>query len=71
MLDLSCFTMQRGQKMVFLEPVTLNATVGLSTRPLKSSLPTTSTTISDQEIKDKFTSGIFKNCCFFKTNQSV
>lgn len=71
MLDLSCFTMQRGQKMVFLEPVTLNATVGLSTRPLKSSLPTACTNISDQEIKDKFSSGIFRNYCFSKTNQSV
>lgn len=71
MLDLSCFTMQRGQKMVFLEPVTLNATVGLSTRPLKNPLPTVSTTISDQEIKDKFSSGNFGNYCFSKTNQSV
>lgn len=70
MLDLSCFTIQRGQKMVFLEPVTLNATVGLSTRPLKNSLPL-STTISDQETKNKFSSGIFTTiCCFSNTNRN-
>lgn len=33
--DLSCYTLQYGQKLYFLKPVTLSATVGLSTRSSK------------------------------------
>ncbi|XP_074031826.1 vacuolar protein sorting 13B isoform X2 [Leptinotarsa decemlineata] len=33
--DLSCFTIQYGNKLIFLKPVSLSATVGLSTRPSK------------------------------------
>ncbi|XP_050295994.1 intermembrane lipid transfer protein VPS13B [Anthonomus grandis grandis] len=37
--ELSCFTMQRGEKLIFLKPVSLSATVGLSTRPSKGANP--------------------------------
>lgn len=33
--DLSCYTIQYGNKLTFLKPVSLSATVGLSTRPSK------------------------------------
>ncbi|CAG9772920.1 unnamed protein product [Ceutorhynchus assimilis] len=34
--ELSCYTMQNGEKLIFLKPVSLSATVGLSTRPSKN-----------------------------------
>ncbi|CAG9819390.1 unnamed protein product [Phaedon cochleariae] len=34
--DLSCYTIQDGNKLIFLKPVSLNSTVGLSTRPIRS-----------------------------------
>ncbi|XP_072392830.1 intermembrane lipid transfer protein VPS13B [Diabrotica undecimpunctata] len=33
--DMSCYTIQFGEKLTFLKPVSLNATVGLSTKPNK------------------------------------
>ncbi|KAL1506203.1 hypothetical protein ABEB36_005605 [Hypothenemus hampei] len=36
-VDLSCYTIQKGEKLIFLKPVSLSATVGWSTRPSKSS----------------------------------
>lgn len=33
--ELSCYTIQYGNKLIFLKPVSLSATVGLSTRPTK------------------------------------
>ncbi|KAG5888478.1 hypothetical protein JTB14_022106 [Gonioctena quinquepunctata] len=45
--DLSCFTIQDGNKLIFLKPVSLNATVGLSTRPSKIDDESTPGTKSD------------------------
>ncbi|CAH0555543.1 unnamed protein product [Brassicogethes aeneus] len=37
--DLSCYTLQFGKKLIFLRPVSLSATVGLSTKPCKPDQP--------------------------------
>ncbi|KAH0999222.1 hypothetical protein HUJ04_005426, partial [Dendroctonus ponderosae] len=44
--ELSCYTLQSGEKLIFLKPVSLSATVGLSTRPSKGPLVSVAPTIS-------------------------
>ncbi|XP_030768330.1 vacuolar protein sorting-associated protein 13B-like isoform X2 [Sitophilus oryzae] len=50
--DLSCYTIQHGNKLIFLKPVTLSATVGLSTRPSKANVTADSNTDVSQTVKN-------------------
>ncbi|XP_066257341.1 intermembrane lipid transfer protein VPS13B isoform X1 [Euwallacea similis] len=50
--DLSCYTMQNKKKLIFLRPVSLSATVGLSTRPSKNSAPSVPSNVQDDKKKD-------------------
>lgn len=51
--ELSCYTLQSGEKLIFLKPVSLSATVGLSTRPSKGPLVSVAPTIETADSSTK------------------
>ncbi|XP_060527776.1 intermembrane lipid transfer protein VPS13B isoform X2 [Cylas formicarius] len=58
--ELSCYTLQSRQKLIFLKPVSMNATIGLSTRSPKSD--STHVALPDSIDSSKSHNGFFGVC---------